>query len=167
MRVRADRLVSAWDAELMRYGELMTDGSSRYVEHAGAGCRLRCAASMLLDLELTLGYRAGLGCGTRISPRRSSGAWRQDQELGSTQVGPQRAELAIRLQGVRAFVTAISRGQQKLLAAVLLLSQIKLFQGFAVRGRCCCWMILPRSSKRASSDGVHWMRCVRSRFSWW
>ena len=46
--------------------------------------------------------------------------------MGSTQVGPHRAELGIRLDGV-SVKDRISRGQQKLLAAALLMAQIKLF----------------------------------------
>lgn len=41
-------------------------------------------------------------------------------------MGPQRAELIIRLDGF-AVKDRISRGQQKLLAAVLLIAQLKLF----------------------------------------
>jgi DNA replication and repair protein RecF len=53
-------------------------------------------------------------------------SWTHDQETGATQVGPHRAELAIRLDGAPV-KDRISRGQQKLLAAALLIAQIKLF----------------------------------------
>ncbi len=53
-------------------------------------------------------------------------SWSHDQEAGATQVGPHRAELAIRLNGAPV-KDRISRGQQKLLAAALLIAQIKLF----------------------------------------
>ena len=33
--------VTAWDAELVRYGELITEARRRYVEQLGAGCRVR------------------------------------------------------------------------------------------------------------------------------
>jgi DNA replication and repair protein RecF len=46
--------------------------------------------------------------------------------MGSTQVGPQRAEVALRLDGVPV-KDRISRGQQKLLAAALLIAQLDLF----------------------------------------
>ena len=46
--------------------------------------------------------------------------------MGATQVGPHRAELSIRLDGA-AVKDRISRGQQKLLAAALLIAQLKLF----------------------------------------
>jgi DNA replication and repair protein RecF len=50
----------------------------------------------------------------------------QDLEMGNTQVGPQRADLVVRLGGA-AVKERISRGQQKLLASVLLLAQLPLF----------------------------------------
>ena len=53
-------------------------------------------------------------------------SWNHDQEAGATQVGPHRAELGIRLDGA-AVKDRISRGQQKLLAATLLMAQIRLF----------------------------------------
>jgi len=53
-------------------------------------------------------------------------SWIHDQEAGITQVGPQRAELGIRLNGAHV-KDRISRGQQKLLAAALLVAQLSLF----------------------------------------
>jgi DNA replication and repair protein RecF len=53
-------------------------------------------------------------------------SWSHDVDVGATQVGPHRAELTIRLDGT-AVKDRVSRGQQKLLAAALLIAQIKLF----------------------------------------
>jgi DNA replication and repair protein RecF len=83
-------------------------------------------AESLLGMELSLGYRPGWLRELEF-PQALERSWRHDQELGSTQVGPQRAELTIKLDGVPAR-DRISRGQQKLLAAVLLISQIKLLK---------------------------------------
>jgi DNA replication and repair protein RecF len=116
--------VSAWDAELIRYALLLTEARARYVERLTPVASQ--VASKLLGLDLTLGYRTGWLRDVDF-PQALERSWRQDQELGSTQVGPQRAELTIRLEGVPAR-DRISRGQQKLLAAVLLISQIKLFR---------------------------------------
>jgi DNA replication and repair protein RecF len=116
-------VTSVWDADLVRYGEQLSRARSRYVDllagHAGA------LARNLLGMELTLAYRPGwtrdlsLAEALRLS-------WVHDQEFGATQVGPQRAELSIRLDGVPV-KDRISRGQQKLLAAALLMAQVKLF----------------------------------------
>jgi DNA replication and repair protein RecF len=83
------------------------------------------SARKLLGLELSLGYRTGWA--RELSFKEAlARSLPKDLELGVTQNGPQRAELVIRLSGVAA-KDRISRGQQKLLAAALLISQIKLF----------------------------------------
>jgi DNA replication and repair protein RecF len=79
----------------------------------------------LLDLELVLTYRAGWSADIDLRAALD-GSFARDLELGATQPGPHRADLAIRLEGATVR-DRVSRGQQKLLAAVLLLSQIKLF----------------------------------------
>jgi DNA replication and repair protein RecF len=124
LRARQGRpVVTAWDAELVRYGELISDARRRYVEQL-APVAVSVAAH-LLDLELVLAYRPGWPAGTDLGAALE-GNFAKDQDLGATQVGPHRADLGIRLQGA-AVRDRVSRGQQKLLAAVLLLSQIKLF----------------------------------------
>jgi DNA replication and repair protein RecF len=119
---QAASVVAAWDSDFVRYGELITEARIRYV--ASLTPIAQAAAGDLLGLELTLSYRTGW---TReLTLREALGrSWRQDQESLATQVGPQRAELAIRVGGLPA-KDRISRGQQKLLAAVLLLSQTRL-----------------------------------------
>ena len=108
-------LVTAWDHDLLSYGNLVTDARSQYV-----GLLTHQAQAIgrnLLGMELTLSYRPGW-------PRDQSFAeavqqsWSHDQESGVTQVGPHRAELSIRLDGL-GVKDRISRGQQKLLAATL------------------------------------------------
>jgi DNA replication and repair protein RecF len=124
LKARQDRpAVTLWDVELARYGELITEARRRYVEHLAPVAA--SVAAHLLDLELVLAYRSGWAAGTDLR-KALEGGFARDQELGATQVGPHRADLAIRLQGA-SVRDRISRGQQKLLAAVLLLSQIKLF----------------------------------------
>ena len=115
--------VSAWDGELIRYGELLTEARQRYV--ALLAPVATGIARTLLGLELTLAYRTGWTRDLSLRVALDQGL-AKDREFGSTQVGPQRAELSIRLDGVPA-KDRISRGQQKLLAAVLLIAQIKLF----------------------------------------
>jgi DNA replication and repair protein RecF len=117
-------LVTAWDAELGRYAEMLTMARRRYVDLLGPIARQ--VATNLLGMDLTLSYRMGWHQELEFASALER-SWRHDQELGSTQVGPQRAELTIKLGGLLAR-DRISRGQQKLLAAVLLISQIKLFK---------------------------------------
>jgi DNA replication and repair protein RecF len=117
------RAVEAWDRDFVRYGEAVTGARSRYVETLGTeAARL---AKDLLGLELHLGYRSGWLRGQVLGEALAQSS-RLDRERGSTQVGPHRGELSIQLDGVGAR-DRISRGQQKLLAAALLLAQLKLF----------------------------------------
>jgi DNA replication and repair protein RecF len=116
-------LVSIWDAELVEYGELLTGARTRYVaalsEHAQAMGR------NLLGMELGLAYRAGWARELTMAEAVQQ-SWAHDQDAGATQVGPHRAELSIRLDRIPV-KDRISRGQQKLLAAALLIAQVKLF----------------------------------------
>jgi DNA replication and repair protein RecF len=115
--------IDAWDGELLRYGELLTEARRRYVAQLGPVAAT--VARRLLSMDLTLSYRTGWA--REFSLREAlTRSYPKDQEFGATQVGPQRAELAIRLNGLAA-KDRVSRGQQKLLAAVLLIAQIKLF----------------------------------------
>jgi DNA replication and repair protein RecF len=124
LRARQPRpIVSAWDGDLQRYGELLTAARHRYISQLEV--HAKSLGEKLLAMELTLSYRSGWGSHTSL--REALGrSWTPDQEAGTTQVGPQRADLVIRLDG-SAVKDRISRGQQKLLAAVLLISQLKLF----------------------------------------
>jgi DNA replication and repair protein RecF len=76
-------------------------------------------------MELTLSYRTGWPKEQGMAEALQQ-SWSHDQEAGATQIGPHRAELSIRLDGA-AVKDRVSRGQQKLLAASLLIAQLKLF----------------------------------------
>ena len=116
-------VVSVWDNDLVRSGELLGTARARYVStlspHAEAIGR------NLLGMDLSLSYRNGWAKDQSMAEALAQ-SWSHDQESGATQVGPHRAELAIRLDGAPV-KDRISRGQQKLLAAALLIAQIKLF----------------------------------------
>jgi DNA replication and repair protein RecF len=114
---------SAWDPDLLRYGERITGARTRYVALLAEQARI--ITRNLLGMELGLGYRAGWARDVDFAQALQQ-SWSHDQESGVTQVGPHRAELYIRLDGV-AVKDRISRGQQKLLAASLLMAQVKLF----------------------------------------
>ncbi len=123
LRAQAPRsVVTAWDAELARAGEAVSEARARYVE-----CLAPVAAALagrLLEADLSLHYRRGWSPDASLAEALERG-FAKDLEAGSTQVGPQRAELALRLGGLPV-KERISRGQQKLLAAALLLAQLPL-----------------------------------------
>ena len=115
--------IAAWDGDFIRFGEAVSAARARYVElltEAAVGTTRR-----LLGMELAIGYRQGWTRGTNLSEALAQ-SWGHDQESGVTQVGPHRAELVIRLNEL-SVKDRVSRGQQKLLAAALLMAQVKLF----------------------------------------
>ncbi len=116
-------IVSVWDSDLVRSGELLSDARSRYV--TALSPRAEAIGRNLLGMELSLSYRSGWPKDQSMAEALQQ-SWSHDQEAGATQIGPHRAELAIRLDGTTV-KDRISRGQQKLLAAALLIAQIKLF----------------------------------------
>lgn len=120
-QVRA--LVTAWDSDLLAYGDLVTAARERYVERLMA--EAAGIAQNLLSMDLALSYRRGWPRDQTFAHALAD-SWGYDHDSGITQVGPHRAELSIKLNGL-AVKDRISRGQQKLLAAALLLAQIKLF----------------------------------------
>jgi DNA replication and repair protein RecF len=122
-------VVSAWDHEFVRLGSAIHEARARYM-----ACLAPIAgeiAQRLLGLELGLSYRSGWSreCSLGESLTRS---WNHDYDTGITQVGPQRAEIALRLDGAPV-KDRVSRGQQKLLATSLLLAQLELFPVEPVR----------------------------------
>jgi DNA replication and repair protein RecF len=116
-------VVTVWDSDLARSGELLSAARARYVAALAEHAQL--IGRNLLGMELTLAYRTGWAKDQGMAEALQS-SWSHDQDFGATQVGPHRAELHIRLDG-SAVKDRISRGQQKLLAAALLMAQVKLF----------------------------------------
>jgi DNA replication and repair protein RecF len=112
-----------WDSDLLRHGELLSLARAQYVGALAAKAQAIC--SSLLSMELTLGYRCGWAREYSFEDALQR-SWPHDLEAGSTQVGPQRGELTIKLNGM-SVKDRISRGQQKLLAAALLMAQVQLF----------------------------------------
>jgi DNA replication and repair protein RecF len=117
------RVVAAFDAELISFGERVSQARNRYVDKLLPEAQR--LVRELLDLELGLSYRAGWSkeLGLEAALKQSLA---HDQALKATQVGPHRADLAIRLDGI-AVRDRVSRGQQKLLASALLMAQLRLF----------------------------------------
>jgi DNA replication and repair protein RecF len=124
LRLRQARsVVSAWDGELVRLGTLIDDARSRYL--AQLSTIASTLARRLLGMQLELAYRSGWPRDASLDSALRD-CWTHDFERGSTSVGPQRGELVIRLDG-GLVKDRISRGQQKLLAAALLVAQLRLF----------------------------------------
>jgi DNA replication and repair protein RecF len=116
-------VVGAWDADLVGYGGLVSEARSEYVGLLSQQAEV--LVRRLLGMELELNYRPGWAKGQTFAETLAHSR-SHDLASGVTQVGPHRADLSIRLNGM-AVKDRISRGQQKLLAAALLMAQLKLF----------------------------------------
>ena len=124
LRARQPRGVTvAWDTDVVRYGEAISLARRRYVELLRAGAA--ATTQRLMGMTLDISYRQGWAQGASLAEALGQ-SWGHDQESGATQFGPHRAELVIRLNEM-SVKDRISRGQQKLLAAALLMAQLKLF----------------------------------------
>jgi DNA replication and repair protein RecF len=119
----AKAAIAGWDVELLRLGGLIDGARRRYVESLDIA--VREVARSLLGLEVSLTYRTGWSREMTFAEALEQ-SWGHDLETGWTNIGPHRAELGIRLDG-NSVKERISRGQQKLLAAALLMAQITLF----------------------------------------
>lgn len=124
LRRRASaREVSVWDIELTTAGVELARLRREHLNQLepGVGAMIKKLLSVQgWSLELQPGWHAGASLQERLSSQLD-----RDRRAGMTVEGPHRAELRIRL-GDHPVKNRISRGQQKLLIAALLLAQCQL-----------------------------------------
>lgn len=117
-----DATLDVWTREFVASGEAVHEARSRYVaellNHVGAVCQA------LLGETIALSYHAGWRADRSLEAALSEARERDRQRLTTT-AGPHRADLSIRRLS-RVARQTVSRGQQKLLAASLLLGQLRL-----------------------------------------
>lgn len=125
--LKAGRGVEAWNQAFLEAASAVDSPRSRYVEQLSEG--LEGLGEALLGCALDVSYRSGWSRESDLPAAIAASAVR-DARSGATQVGPHRADIAITMdaRGVR---EEVSRGQQKLVAAALILAQIRVF----ARGR--------------------------------
>ena len=117
--------VIAWDAELVQQGEIIDACRREYLEHIKA--RLPATTRQLVgNEELVFSYHPGWrgddGFGNALI-----NSIEQDLRAGFTQQGPHRADIRVSIASMSAR-DWVSRGQQKLLTAALLLAQADILQ---------------------------------------
>jgi DNA replication and repair protein RecF len=115
-----DRDLAIWEPELAESGQALTELRNRHLADVAPAVARRL--ERLVDeggwhFELQPGWARGQDLAEALARGRIT-----DRRLGTTQVGPHRAELRIRA-GEHAIKHRISRGQQKLLIAAMLLAQ--------------------------------------------
>lgn len=114
-------LVQAWEPELVECGDALDAARGQYV--AGLQPVFAEISSLLLDEPAVLDYRRGWPTDATLA-QAFEDARTRDQRLKTTTAGPHRADLAFLLRG-RSARDLVSRGQQKMLAAAFILSQIR------------------------------------------
>jgi DNA replication and repair protein RecF len=113
-----------WDAALIEHGEDMTHARRASLDRLAP--YLEKLFARFAGLDVALGFHAGwtqeqdLAAALRLAADR-------DRERGTSTVGPHRADLTLRLKGRSARETA-SRGQQKLIAVAMIVSQMQLLK---------------------------------------
>ncbi|WP_423822339.1 DNA replication/repair protein RecF [Salinisphaera sp. SPP-AMP-43] len=112
--------VIAWDAELVQQGEIIDACRRQYLEHIKR--RLPESTRRLVgDDDLTFVYHPGWR-GEQGFGHALANSLDQDIRAGFTQHGPHRADMQVSVASTQAR-DWVSRGQQKLLTAALLLAQ--------------------------------------------
>lgn len=118
---RVDRAgLPGWTGPLVEVGERITDLRDAYVE--GLAADLGATAARLLGREITVRYDRGWREGVSLAEALHE-ARERERETGTTPVGPHRGDLVLRVDGT-AVRDEVSRGQQKLVAAALVLAQV-------------------------------------------
>lgn len=116
------KLVDLWNEELTSTVAAITKIKTTYV--AALQTELKSIPHELTDLNIAYqrGWPEALTYGDSLQK-----SWDLDRKTGFTKYGPHRSDLKITVKGVAA-KDIVSRGQQKLLACVLKIAQVKLFR---------------------------------------
>ena len=112
-------VVMAWDTELINEGELVD--AQRRAFTGQFHSRLSSIISEILPFNLKCIYLRGWKQDQSL-PEALAESWERDRATRATQVGPHRANLRLEAGG-HALRHHVSRGQQKLLAAALVIAQ--------------------------------------------
>lgn len=119
-RLAADAELRPWSAALAEAGAAVDESRRRYLDRLGPF--VSAFGERLLGRPLGLDYRRGWPAEQRLEDALAA-AEPRERQTGSTEAGPHRAEIVLRLDERRVQDEA-SRGQQKLTAAALILSQV-------------------------------------------
>lgn len=121
LKDRAVGDLPAWDERVGAEGETLTVLRESYLE--GLSEAVRAFGQRLLGQQIRLDYRPGWPQGKSLVEVMGRNRDR-DRRFGATQAGPHRADVLIEVADQQAR-GRVSRGQQKLLAASLVLAQLQ------------------------------------------
>lgn len=114
--------LAPWEEQLIEAADDIEVRRTRYLEKLNR--ELATTGARLVGENVRVSYDRGW-FGDRSFKEALAGAWERDREYQTTHVGPHRADLVIEVRDRRAR-DRVSRGQQKLTAAALVLSQMTL-----------------------------------------
>lgn len=115
---------AAWEPELATLGEQIAAWRRDFLDKLGP--HWKAAISELAGIEVDLHYLRGWTQELPLTAALAASRAR-DEAYGVTHSGPHRADVAIRIKG-RLAREVLSRGQQKLVAVAMNLSQLSLMQ---------------------------------------
>lgn len=115
-----------WEQELTESGGVLDGHRRAYLAQLSEALQPVAVTLLAIDQPVTLEYLGGWPDALTLAEALEAG-WSQDMEQGATRSGPHRAEFVIRIGG-RRVRERISRGQQKVLAGALVLTQMRLFR---------------------------------------
>jgi DNA replication and repair protein RecF len=115
-----DESLQPWEAELAMHGEVLGRQRAAYLETLAPP--LAAIGEALLGDTITVSHEFGWDSDLALSEALETGRAR-DRRYRATQVGPHRADVVVSVGGTPA-KDRVSRGQQKLVAAALMLAQL-------------------------------------------
>ncbi len=122
--------IGGWDSELIRNGEAITDARERTL--ARLKPRLQRMFSQFGELSVSVSFSPGWLSSIPLEQALREHLDR-DRTRGTTTAGPHRADVVLR-QGQRSARETLSRGQQKLTAIAMIVSQLQLLDAeFGIR----------------------------------
>jgi DNA replication and repair protein RecF len=116
--------LDAWDKELVSNGIAITHARHRALERLLP--RLQLTFERFGGLDVTVGFSSGWAADTSFESALQAHLDR-DRQRGTTTTGPHRADVTLR-RSQRAARETLSRGQQKLTAVAMIVSQLQLLQ---------------------------------------
>jgi DNA replication and repair protein RecF len=116
--------IASWDAEFVRNGEAITQARQQTLERLMP--RLTRTFARFGALDVSAGFFSGWAAGTSLQDSLRAHLER-DRARGMTTSGPHRADVTLR-RDHRIARETLSRGQQKLTAVAMIVSQLHLLQ---------------------------------------
>lgn len=115
----------AWEPELIRLGESLAQSRRSLIEQLQPYWRetIRALTGSEIDLLYSQGWPRDVCLADAVRQSRA-----RDEARGLTHSGPHRADIHLRLAGTPVR-EVVSRGQQKLIAAAMILAQLKMLHG--------------------------------------